>query len=235
MIKGIYFIADNMGAKQKNMDIVANNLANINTTGYKRELPFSEIITRYKDTPLKQLTDYSQGNLIETHNPLDLAVSGDVYFSLKTANGMEYTKNGRFRISNDGFLVNEQGDKVMGRKGEINFNNYTLDSKATISVSKKGEIQVGDSVVDDLLITKVDNSLQLDRKQGLNFESDNNAVTEASEDEFELQQGYLEESNTNAIFEMQAMIDINKDFETSQKMMNFLDSSLEKATEIGRV
>jgi len=236
MIKGIYFMSQNMHSKVNNIEIVANNLANINTTGFKRELPFSEIMERYKNSPVKQVTDFSQGTLLFTSNPLDLALSGKGNFVLQNEKGeQEFTRNGRLRISEEGFLVNEQGYKVIGKKGTIDFLDFQTRKDKSISISKNGEIKVGDTIIDDLKIVDLDNMDGLERKEGLNFETVNGNFKELNEGEFEIQQGYLEESNVNPVLEMQAMIDINKDFEASQKMINFLDISLEKANEIGKV
>lgn len=236
MIKGIYYVSRNMHTKVNNIEIVANNLANINTTGYKRELPFSEIMARYNDTPIKQITDFSQGTLLFTSNPLDLAISGKGNFTLQNDKGqLEFTRNGRFRISEEGFLVNEQGFKVMGKKGTIDFLDFKLDKDKSINISKNGEIKIGDAVIDELKIVDLENMMGLDRKEGLNFITTDDNHKELEEGNFELQQGYLEESNVNPVLEMQAMIDINKEFEASQKMVNFLDISLEKANEIGKV
>ncbi|HEX2866349.1 MAG TPA: flagellar hook basal-body protein [Ignavibacteriales bacterium] len=236
MIKGMYFIAQNLGYKEKNMQIVANNLANINTTGFKRELPFVEIMTRIADAPVKQLTDLAQGNLIQTSNPLDLAVSGQGYFTVQNERGgLEYTRNGRFRISDDGFLVNEEGQKVMGKSGEIDLNDYSFEQQQSITITKNGEIKIGENVVDELLISRLGDPSKMMRQNGLNFADTEGRAPEAGEGTYEIQQGYLEESNTNPIIEMQSMIELGKDFETAQKMMNYLDESLGKATEIGKV
>lgn len=235
MIKGMYFISQNLGYKERNMQIVANNLANINTTGYKREMPFVEIMSRIADAPVKQLTDYTQGNLIQTSNTLDMAISGDGYFAVKNdRGGVEYTRNGRFRISDEGFLVNEEGQKVMGRRGEIDLSDYTFEQQQNISVSKTGEIKVGDTVVDELSISRLEDPSKMLRQNGLNFAATEGPAPEAEAGTYEIQQGYLEESNTNAILEMQSMIELGKEFETAQKMMNYLDESLGKATEIGK-
>lgn len=236
MIKGMYFISQNLGYKDKNMQIVANNLANINTTGFKRELPFVEIMSRIANAPVKQLTDYTQGNLAQTSNPLDLALTGEGYFALKNGRGdIEYTRNGRFSISDDGFLVNEEGYKVMGKGGEIDLSGFTFEQKKNITVSKNGEVKVGETVVGELLIAKLGDPSTMQRHNGLNFLDTDGTAPEAEAGTFEVQQGYLEESNTNAILEMQSMIELSKDFETAQKMMNYLDESLGKATEIGKV
>ncbi|MEI7812261.1 MAG: flagellar hook basal-body protein [Ignavibacteria bacterium] len=235
MIKGIYYISRTLESKFKNIEIVSNNLANISTTGFKRELPFAELVARYSNQSIKQLTDYSQGNLLQTSNQLDLAINGKGFFAVQGKNGTEYTRNGRFKISEEGYLVNEQGNKVLGKKGEINLREFSSDQLQLLGISKKGEIKVGTSVVDELQISTVHDPSMLERKGGLNFDSTEESFHDANTEEFEIQQGWLEESNSNAITEMHSMIDINKDYETGQKMMNSLDTSLEKANEIGRV
>lgn len=236
MIKGMYFISQNLGYKDKNMQIVANNLANINTTGFKRELPFVEIMSRIADAPVKQLTDLAQGNLMQTSNTLDLAISGQGYFTVQNdRGGLEYTRNGRFRISDDGFLVNEEGQKVMGKNGEINLSDYTFDQQRNVTITKNGEIRIGENVVDELSIARLDDPSKMLRQNGLNFQDSEGVAPEAESGTYQIQQGYLEESNTNPILEMQSMIELGKDFETAQKMMNYLDESLGRATEIGKV
>lgn len=237
MIKGIYLVSQNMISKEKNLEMVASNLANINTTGYKRELPFSEIIALYQQEPIKNLTDFTEGTFAQTSNPLDLGISGNGCFAVKTQNGIEYTRNGRFSISNEGFLVNEQGNKVLGRKGEIDFMSAEFNKDQTISISESGEIKMGDQVIDTIYVAKFDNNISLLRKEGLNFSSPDGSLDleEAIEGEYSVRQGYLEESNVNPLIEMQALISIQKEFESSQKVINTLDRSLEKANEAGRV
>lgn len=235
MIKGIYTSGSNLHSKVKNMDIVANNLANVNSTGFKRELPFSEIIARYKDENIKQLTDFKQGTLLSTGNPLDMALSGDAYFTLETPDGLEYTRKGQFRISQEGFLVNDQGFKVLGKSGPISLEGIQLEADNEINVSKDGEIKVGKQVVDELQIVKLENDPGLIRKEGLNFSLSGGMYVEAEEETYEVRQGFIEESNVNPVLEMQAMIDINKEFEATQKVISALDNSLEKAMEAGKV
>ena len=235
MIKGIYTSGSNLHSKVKNMDIVANNLANINSTGFKRELPFSEIIARLKDENIKQLTDFTQGTLLSTGNPLDIAISGEAFFVLETPDGMEYTKKGQFKISSEGDLVNEQGYKVLGKSGPINLAAFQMEESNTITVTKDGEIKAGNIIVDELQIVKLEDKKGLSRREGLNFSISDGMYLEAEKETYEIQQGFIEESNVNPVLEMQAMIDINKEFESSQKVISALDNSLEKAIEVGKV
>jgi flagellar basal-body rod protein FlgG len=235
MIEGLFTSSKNLYSKVQNMDIVANNLANLNTTGFKRELPFSEIIARYNDENIKQLTDFTQGTLLSTNNPLDLALTGDGFFTLETPSGNEYTKKGQFQINEEGYLVNEQGNKVLGESGPISLSGVELDEDNKITVSKDGTIKIGDKIIDELQIVKLNESGPLIRKQGLNFGTETGTYVEAEKETYEVHQGYVEESNVNPVLEMQAMININKEFESTQKVISAIDQSLAKVVDVGRV
>ena len=131
MIKGIYTAARGLNSRMKNLEIVANNLANLNTTGFKREIPFSEVINQYGKVEIKKATDFQQGNLTATANPLDLAISGDGFFVVQTDNGPQLTRNGKFSISDDGYLESQDGCKLLGTKGPINLGAFMLDKSNT--------------------------------------------------------------------------------------------------------
>ncbi len=235
MVKGIYMAARNLDSKVKNIQIIANNLANISTTGYKREIPFSEIMSRFETDHKKQITDHNQGELLQTANPLNMAISGEGFFVLQTDNGYEMTRNGNFKISEEGFLINDQGFKVMGKKGEINVLEFALENDRSFSVANNGEITMGKMIVDELLIGRIDESQEVLRKEGLNFAFEDGDYFPADNNTYEIFQGFLENSNINPVLEMQAMIFNNKDFETTQKVINAFDQSMEKANEIGKI
>lgn len=235
MVKAIYQAARNLNYKTQNIEIVANNLANLNTIGFKRQLPFSEILTREEGKNYKQLSDFSEGNVVASNNTLDLALRGTGFFVLEGQQGKELTRDGRFHISEEGYLVNSHGKKVLGQKGEINLYEALVDKNKSISVTRDGEIMMGDNTVDKLMVGTIktqENMLRTDtqdfRYEGLEFEN-------ANESEYKISQGYIEESNVSPILEMQSMITLNKDFEATQKIIGFFDSSLGKATEVGKV
>lgn len=233
MIKGLYFTARSMDSKFKNIDVVANNLANINTTGFKRQVPFLEILNESGKLSIKQVTDFKQGEVINTANPLDLAISGTGFFNVKGEDGIEQTRNGKFKLNDEGFLINEQGFRVQGQKGDINLLEYQLNDENTVTISKEGNIKVGKLDVDTLLISKKVNGNYMDRKTGLNFLADEETET-VSPEEYSISQGYLEESNVNPVLEMETMIQKNKEYESAYKVMNYLDQSLKNANEIGK-
>lgn len=235
MIKGIFLAGRSLDSKFKNIEVIGNNLANVNSTGYKKAMPFNEIISGLNKVTISQATNYAQGNLTPTGNPLDLAINGNAFFAVQTENGVELTRNGRLTISEDGFLVNQQGYKVLGKNGPININSSILDKNPELTISKSGEIKSGDLVLDNLMMVKPDESEKLIRQDGTNFLTLDGTSTTASNNDFEIRQGYVEESNVNPIEEMTAMIKIHNEYDSASKMVNFLDQSLGDAIEIGKV
>jgi flagellar basal-body rod protein FlgF len=234
MVKGIYTAARGLEYRGKNIDAVANNLANLNSTGFKREGEFQQILNSLGETETRQVRDLSQGNLVNTTQPLDVAIRGEGFFEVKTENGTQLTRNGRFTISEEGFLITSSGDKVMGSRGEINLSSYRLNDDQSIEITRNGEIKVGKEIVDTLKISTVDDPQKLSKAGGSNFMDDHQEYIPANEDKFEIMSGYIEESNVNPIFEMQKMIQINKEYEAAQKVINTIDSSLASLREIGK-
>ncbi len=235
MVKGLYFAAKSLQDKIRNIEIVANNLANINTTGFKREIPFSEYLDREENKTVKQITDFSEGSLLETGNPFDLAISGKGFFVVKTEQGLEITKNGKFKIDAEGFLTTEDGERVQGKNGEISFLENIFESNKPVTITKDGIIKVGDEIVNQLKIVEVEDTRKLIRSGNGKYYLADEDYRKAPESDFEIHQGYLEESNTNPILEMQAMIKLEKDYEASQKMIASLDQMMGQAKEIGKV
>jgi len=236
MIKGIYTVSRSMEYKVKNIDVVANNLANINTSGYKREVPFSEYMNDFGESQIRKISDQQQGEIIQTSNPLDLAISGEGFFVVKNENGnAELTRDGRFRLSDEGFLTDSAGKKVMGQNGSINLDDTLFQNESVILISSLGEIKINDKIIDQILVVKVDYPEELERSSGSNFILTEENYYRAEEKEFNISQGYIEESNTNPMLEMEAMIRLNKAYETSQKVISALDQSMDHANQMGKI
>lgn len=233
MIKGIYQSARSLLAANRNMEKISGNLANLNTIGFKREGLFSEILKSAGNSEIRSSVDTSQGDVYETKNPLDFAIQGEGMFTLQTPYGYEFTRNGSFQISDDGVLMNQEGKKVMGVNGEINLWEYMNSERSDIRVSEDGELRINDTPIANLLIVKIDDYEK--RKLGLNFQSTQDIRDFASESEFKLKQGFLEESNVNPMIELENMINISKEYETAYKMVTYMDSSLEKTNDLGKI
>lgn len=234
-MKGIYIAARGLDNRMKNLEIVANNLANINTVGYKKDLSFFEMMNQFGESNVRKSVDFTQGNMIQTNNPLDVALSGKGFFVVNGPNGPELTRNGKFGLSEDGFLINENGHQVQGKNGLINFREIVTSDNSQITINKHGDIMVGDIPVDSFLIVLPDNPMNIEKHSALNFNVTDGSFIFPEENSFEIAQGYLEESNVNPVLEMESMIKVSVNYESNNKIINILDQSLEKANEIGRV
>jgi len=218
-----------------NIQIVSNNLANINTTGFKRGLAFSDILNEETTGQTKKITDFSEGTFIETNNPLNAALSGDAYFTVKTPDGENLTKNGDFIIDKQGFLANREGYRVVSQNGEINLEEELVDKKANLAITKNGEIKSDNNIIAKLKIMKVEDELKLKKADGQRFYTDDKEYIIANENDYEVHHGYLESSNTNAILEMQSMIQLQKDYEAAAKMIASIDSMMSQVKDIGKI
>ena len=236
MIEGITAAARSLEKSNKDISVISNNLANLNTIGYKKDSSFYQILGDYKQPIMSEYTDFVQGEVLPTSNPLDFALKGDVFFVLQNGDEQYYTRNGKFTIDEEGYLVSQEGYKVLGQHGEININDNMLDDNQTITISKNGELKIGNVDVDTLLIAKIDDKEELQKISSSNFITKNDdGYSIADEDEYEVSQGFLESSNVSAIEEMEEMIKTSKNYESAQKIVTYFDASLEKANEIGRV
>lgn len=163
-------------------------------------------------------TNFTQGNIRKTSNPLDVAINGDGFFKVQTENGIRYTRDGSFKVNSNGILVTNEGYKVMGTNGDINIGNDTSN------------------FLNNLDIVKIDNEEFL-RKEGDNlYRIEENQTAEEVAFTGEVFSGYLEGSNVETIKEMIDMISTMRNYEANQKNIKAYDEILEKAVnEIGRV
>lgn len=259
MIRGLYTSGYGMLTLNRKMDVVSNNLANVNTNGFKKDgvvfEEFSEVLAKriydYGNRPMNSAedignmalyndiaevyTDYTQGSLEDTNLNTDFAINGDnsAFFAVAVQDGEGnyrefYTRDGSFKLDDQGRLVTRSGFAVMGENGAI----FLEDTNFT--VNSRGEIYQNDVYVDTLRIRKFENPETL-RKYGMNLLT----VTEDTiEGEFggAVLQGFIERSNVDSIREMVDMITIFRAYEANQKMIQYQDSTLDKAVnEIGRV
>lgn len=200
------------------LDSVTNNIANVDTPGFKAErLYFSR--GGPGDVPgesrLRRITvtNYSPGVMQRTDNVLDLAIQGKGFFVIQTKDGLAYTRDGSFTLNQDKDLVTQDGDYVLGRSGKIGI---TGDN---IQISENGVINVDGDEVDTLKIVDFRKISALHRLgKGLYQDPDGSADPSIIKDP-EIQSGCLELSNVQAIREMVEMINIQRSFGLYQKVM----------------
>ncbi|WP_425447996.1 flagellar hook-basal body protein [Dethiothermospora halolimnae] len=180
-------------------------------------------------------TNFTQGNFIETNNTLDLALKGQGFFKVQVEDETMYTRDGNFKLNNNGELVTSNGLNILGQDGPIVLGNNQF------SIEENGDIIVDNAVIDTIDVVDVENKEYL-RKQGDNLykmlEDGNGQTINGEEVPFngEVLSGYIEGSNVNNIKEMVKMISVLRNYEAGQKVIKAKDDMLGKAvSEIARV
>jgi len=243
MIRGIYTNAAAMNSQLLKQEVTANNLANANTTGFKKEGVFRkylvdhDTILRQNATDFKNLEDvdaviinFQQGELYPTSNPLDTAIEGDGFFVIQTLRGVRYTRNGNFQLDQDGFLVTGNGYPVLGSEGLIQLEGQN------VFIGDDGTITVDEELVDVLQIVDFPKPYRLNKIGDGLFEAEEGTAFQLNTDRFRLRQGYLEQANVEIIEEMVNLIQTARDFETNQKSITMQDTTLDRAVnDVGRV
>lgn len=195
-------------------DIIANNLANMGTVGFKKDMVyFDEALKMHVTTNLKP------GNIARTGNPLDVALEGEGLFKVQTPAGVRYTANGKFHLNAEGLLVTTTGDPVLGASGPV-----SIQGK-DITIDEKGHIEVDESAVDRLSIASFQRPERL-HKEGASYyiyEGDEKEISEPQQTM--VKQGYVEESNVGVTEEMIRMVEALRRFESYQKVLQTFDET----------
>lgn len=237
MVKGLESASHSLNLNDKKISSLANNLANLNSTGYKREIPFEQIIVNNSDEMrTRRMIDFKQGELEQTNNPLDLAIQGDAFFVIENPDGeMLFTRNGKFKLSEEGYIIDHMGNHLQGEGGSLVLQEDFWNQNQTININQDGEVYVGNNYIDKVKLVKVEDNNNLLRVGNSNFRLNEGYFDDIEKGEAQLLQGYLESSNINPIIEMEEMIRISKNYESAQKMIQYIDEIMGKANEIGNV
>jgi flagellar basal-body rod protein FlgF len=208
-------------ALQRHMDTVANNIANINTTGFKAEqLLFEEYkmpVASHGDFSGDDRTlsyvqdwatvqDFSTGAMVQTDAPLDLAITGDGFFTVQTAAGERWTRSGSFQINNAGTLVDLSGNPVMGVGGQIQFGTDETD----IKIASDGTISSSAGVKGQLRVVEFEEVQALIREGNNLFSGGTPGPNVGSK----VLQGFTERSNVSGVSEMSEMIRVTRAYES---------------------
>jgi flagellar basal-body rod protein FlgF len=251
MQRGVAAIISGMMAEQAKLEIVTNNLANVSTSGFKRQecisTDFSILMqnarkstsdaakdallrapnmeNRFQDgTTVTALTIMEEGAQQQTGNPFDLALEGDGFFCLEAPQGTMYTRNGQFHLDQDGYLVSAEGYKLLGEGGPILFGGEGEENKPVdLKVDEDGNIFYGRQSSGALSIAKAENPALLARAgESLFMTTDGSRLPDTKED-YRVHQGFVELSNVSVITEMARMIEIHRVFESYEKIFQQYD------------
>jgi flagellar basal-body rod protein FlgG len=215
-------------------DMISNNLANINTSGFKRDDVVFDVLEHgyNEELPLDQYTDFDQGDLKSTGNLMDFAISGEGFFTMESSEGQLFTRNGHFSISDEGMIEDSFGNRLLGSSGPVEVLGQN-GVPGEVRITEKGEVMVNGDIVNKLLITDFEDKHELE-KVGNNLFKPNEGVTGESIESKGIVQGFLETSNINPVNEMVNLIDMHRQFEATQKVMRTFDQIAEDAiNEVG--
>jgi len=233
--------------RSSRQDVIANNIANSDVTGFKRDGLFLREMGEARrkgsgahpvwrnDRVAGAFVDFEQGNMRKTNSPMNLAIHGSGFFQVRTPQGDVYTRNGEFSVNNDGVLVTNLGMPVLDdRGGEItltgpdfivNENGEILEDGVT-----KGKIAIHDFEKDaDGLYQDPDGVTRLERKPNGFFYPKPGVNRVALDTNTKLMQGFLEESNVNPITEMVDMLEVFRAFEADQRAIRLQSETLRRA------
>ncbi len=227
-------VARNMTRNLFGTDIVANNLANINTTGFKRDATFTDwFIESLNDVGSQRYTVFVQGEMRQTDNPLDIGLASRGFFVVETPAGPAFTRNGHFTVNDEGFIQTAQGYLLQGERGPLSIMSAN-GAAGDIQITSNGEVYLDRILIDRLLIANVVNNNALE-KIGSNLYrvSDESLVTQLEPDRFQVRQGMLEGSNVRPVSEMVSLIELQRNFESTQRVARAMDQILGKATQLG--
>ena len=216
-------------------NVIANNLANINTTGYKKDFIFFDAFGKEleKREGQNQTINFAQGQLKETTNPLDIALSGRGFFSVETDNGTAYTREGHFKLDANGVLRTGSGQAVLGEGGPLVILGKNIKPEK-ITITQNGEVYSDDEYIDRLALVDFENRGQM-RKIGNNMFLAKEEPEPLELDQISVHQGFLEESNVNPADEMIQLIEVQRQFESLQRMVRSLDDVFRSAaTTVGK-
>lgn len=246
MVRGFYQIGTGLFAQQKKLSTISNNIANAETSGYKKQTVVTE---SFEDIMLKRVQNvdnkktvsdigskstsrvvsivaslHTQGSLLETERSLDCAIVGEGFFKLQSPTGPVYTRKGNFNIDGEGYLVLE-GDRVMGKNGPIKPNTDN------ISFAANGDVYANGVMIDKLDIVTFDDYKTLTPLKDGFYTGSSPAISIDAN----VRGQTLEGSNVDMAQEVTSAIAAQRELQTQSQMLKMYDTTLQKATNLGKI
>ncbi|HEX4595449.1 MAG TPA: flagellar basal-body rod protein FlgF [Bryobacteraceae bacterium] len=232
--------ASGIRARLESLDMLANNIANATAPGFKADREFYGLYLSAEaaDSPIGtsptilpviegQWTDFSQGSITPTGNPLDLALSGPGFFVAQSPNGPVFTRDGSFRLSPQGDLETQNGYKVQGQDG----NPILVDSTLPVEVGTDGMIRQDGQDVAQIAVVNFSSPGALAKRGNNYFRTDLSTVPPVPYAEAEIRQGTIEAANSQPAESAVRLINILRQFETLQKALTIGSDMNRRAVE----
>ena len=235
MDSGFYSSFAGLAARMDALDVVANNLANVSTTGFKAQHEFYRSFSAWLQpsltTPINQAAnqygvlggaqlDLSPSSLEPTGNPTDLALEGAGYFTIQTKNGLRYTRAGNFSLNTQRQLVTVRGDAVLGDQGPIQI------PEGQMSVSPDGTISVDGALVSKLKIADFPPNTPITMEGNSYFVAPQNAAKPATD--INVRQGSLETSNSDPVRGAVELIEVQRTAGLMEKALSIFHNEFNR-------
>lgn len=228
----IYIMSSNMIGQRQRLDTVADNVANVNTVGYKRQtLDFMEVLSQQQQTEVGSFShhngttfEFVQGALQPTNNPLDVALMGDGFFVVDNNGTPTYTRNGHFTVSGNGQLVNDYGQTV------LDANNAPINIPADstfITITPEGSITNQNGAIADLGVYRFEDTTRLTRVGNGGYISEDQQAQLAVD--ARISQGFLESSNVNSVEETVKMTELARAYQSAARLISSMEDLEQRA------
>jgi flagellar basal-body rod protein FlgF len=241
------------------LEVTANNIANANTPGFKRESVFEKNLidasahlndtpgdAKQSDPPMGSYVDFAKGMFQQTDNPLDLAIDNkNGFFVVQDEAGKEfYTRAGHFILSPGGEITTMDGKKISGVEGSVGLGqSFTVESSkltqnnsVTIKISGNGEIFVNAQHAGFMQVASIENPETLQKVSNQCFlPTDSTKVEYMPQEEVSVKQGWLENSNVDIVKEMVQMIELQRMFEVGSKVIHTNTETIDQSLRLGRI
>ncbi len=225
-----YIALSRQMALWKQMDIISNNMANMNTSGYKQDdvlftsylvqTPEAEGIGRaplYFTQDYGSVQNFAEGVFTTTGNTFDLAIKGDAFFCVDTQGGERYTRKGQFSPDSEGKLVTSEG-AVLLSENDTPF--FIAPGETEITITESGDVITENGLIGRLKLASFEDNQKLLKVAGTMFENVNGNTMTIGNDDVRVKQGVIEKSNVNAIAEMTKLIKVQRSYEYVQQMID---------------
>ncbi len=259
--KGVYTALSGAMAQSQRLDTISNNLANVNTPSFKKDQQiFQEYLTANEKPPeviqapripasiesfydmqggdksfvdsAGTFTNFSQGSLRATGNPMDVAIDGQGFFEIATPQGVRLTRLGTFKLDGNGQLVTKDGHPVLRNAPEgtdPESRVIRVSGQSQVSITDSGDVFDGENLLGRLSLVDVPNKESLNKIGASNYEFKKNFQPEVvNVANPSLKQGFIEGSNVNIVQEMTDMIQTTRTFESTQKAIQAYDMMADK-------
>src|SRR5579863_3405082 len=231
--------ASAMRSSMQSLDLLANNMANASTSGYKGDSEFHTVYTSEAadadatDLPVtlpmiqRRWTDFAQGLLEPTNNPMDFGLSGKGFFVVKGPDGPLYTRNGNFRMSPDGTVVTSDGYPLLGQDGQPV---KTTDTGQPLQVAMDGSVIQNGQQLGQVHLVDFKDPASLS-KQGNNYYQNVSGKAPVDATEAQVYQGRVEASNVSAAHGAVRLVNVTRQFEMMQKAISIANDMNKEAIE----